>query len=74
MFFAGFISISWKNQNFDLFSKTYYLINISQNLSTFSYYEGIQIKIQKSRLVSHGTEQKTFKFVKSPRGEIRLGT
>ena len=34
----------WNNRNFDFFSNIYFLIRISENLSTYSYYECLQLK------------------------------
>ena len=51
--------------------KNYFLIQNSENLSTYSYYECLLLKNAKSAINAQETQQKTFKFFRSPK-KLRL--
>ena len=52
LFFINFefFPIFWKIQNFDFFFRIYFLMKISEKLSTYSSYEYFQLKNTKSAM------------------------
>ena len=57
-----FFPTFWKSLNFEVFSKNYILINISENLSLYSNYDVIRLKNTKCASEPQETQQKALNF------------
>ena len=73
-FYFDFFPTFWKNLNFDFFSKIYFLIKISENLSKYCIYECLQIKNKKNSINAIGNAAKRLlNLSRVLRGKLTLG-
>ena len=73
VFFQNFLPFFGKVKILNFFSRNYFSIKITENLSTYSNYECLQLKSTKSAINASVNSAKKIKFVQSPRGKLTLG-